>query len=506
MQRRHFLQTMFAAAGAVSLGARAVAQPVMAAVDEVAAAFAARRATQPWTLGYVGLQTDVEPMPLTLRGRIPARLAGAFYRNGPARHMLGGQRYHHLFDGDGMVQKYTLSERSVVHQGRFVRTDKFEFDSAAGHPVRAAFGTNPPGAEPIPAPDAINVANTSVVHHGGELMALWEGGSATLLDAQTLATREFKVWTPDYAGMAFSAHPKIEPDGTLWNFGVTSSLGLLSIYRIKPSGELASAATLKVPDIAMVHDFAVTEQHLVFLLPPLVFDRARSEAGETFLDSHLWKPQLGMRVLVLHKDRLDAPMWFELPTGFVFHIGNACEDRGVIRLDYIRSPSAWNAMTGLKELMQGRYEAREHPSAALVEIDLKAGRAHQSLLSHVAEFPRVDPRFVGRQYSQVFTAARVAPGDRPGFDAVMRLDVTTGRHDGYRYGADVMVEEHVFVPRRDGSGREGDGWLVGTALDLGREQMMFSVFDAHRLADGPVAQASMPRVMPLGLHGIFVPA
>jgi carotenoid cleavage dioxygenase len=215
---------------------------------------------------------------------------------------------------------------------RFGRT-RVLADTAAGHPVRAAFGTNPPGAEAAPSPDAINVANTSVVSHGGELMTLWEGGSATRMDAQTLATKGLKVWSPDYAGMPFSAHPKIEPDGSLWNFGVTSSQGLLSIYRVKASGELAQAVTIKVPEMSMVHDFAVTEQHLVFLLPPLVFDRARADAGETFLDSHVWKPQLGMRVLLLHKDRLQAPRWFELPAGFVFHIGNACEDRGVIRLD-----------------------------------------------------------------------------------------------------------------------------------------------------------------------------
>jgi carotenoid cleavage dioxygenase len=502
MQRRHFLQTMFAAAGTHVLGAGAAAL----ADDGPAEAFAVRRATQPWTLGYVGLQADVEPLPLTLRGRLPAGLTGAFYRNGPARHVLGGQRYHHLFDGDGMVQKYSVTPGGIVHQGRFVRTAKFLADSAAGRPVRAAFGTNPPGAEATTAPDAINVANTSVLHHGGELMALWEGGSATRMDARTLATKDLKVWSPDYAGMPFSAHPKIEPDGTLWNFGITSSQGLLSIYRVKPTGELANATTIKVPRIAMVHDFAVTTQHLVFLLPPLVFDNARSEAGETFLDSHVWQPQLGIRVLVLDKDRLDDPQWFELPTGFVFHIGNAWEAGGVIHLDYIRSPSAWNALSGLKELMQGRYEAREHPTVALVEIDLNAGRARQSLLPHIAEFPRVDPRIVGRRHTQVFTAARVTAMERPGFDAVMRLDMSTGRTDVYRYGADVMVEEHVFVPNRDGTGREADGWLVGTALDLKRQRMLFSVFDARRLHDGPIAQGKLPRVMPLGLHGIFVPA
>jgi carotenoid cleavage dioxygenase len=31
-----------------------------------------------------------------------------------------------------------------------------------------------------------------------------------------------------------------------------------------------------------------------------------------------------------------------------------------------------------------------------------------------------------------------------------------------------------------------------------------SVFDAEHLADGPLAQASLPYVLPLGLHGQFV--
>jgi carotenoid cleavage dioxygenase len=88
----------------------------------------------------------------------------------------------------------------------------------------------------------------------------------------------------------------------------------------------------------------------------------------------------------------------------------------------------------------------------------------------------------------------------------MRLDVVSGNFDVYRYGADVMVEEHVFVPNQHGSGREGDGWLVGTALDIRRSAMLFSIFDAQRLADGPIAQGEMPRVMPLGLHAIFTAA
>lgn len=502
MQRRDFCRSVLGTATGLAFGAHA-ADTVD--TDTTRGAFAARRATAPWTLGYVGLQADAPPMALTLRGRLPAGLAGAFYRNGTGRHEVGGLRYHHPFDGDGLVQKYSVSERGIVHHARFVATDKAKAEAAAGRPLRQAFGTAFPGAEPVNSADALNVANTSVVHHGGELLALWEGGSATRLDAQDLATLGPKQWSREYAGMPFSAHPKLDTDGSLWNFGISSAAGLLSVYHVAPGGSLAKAVTVPVPELAMVHDFAITERFLVFLLPPLVFEGSRMQAGASFLDSHVWKPQLGLRVLVLDKATLATPQWFELPAGFVFHVGNACEDRGLIRLDCVRSPTAWHATTGLRELMQGRYEPREFAAYMLIELDLQSRKASQTVLPLLGEFPRVDTRVVGRRYDQVYGALRLAPGDRPGYDAVMRMDVHSGRLDRYRYGADVMVEEHIFVPRPGRSDREGDGWLVGTALDLSRQQMLFSVFDARQLSAGPIAQATMERPMPLGLHAIFVP-
>jgi all-trans-8'-apo-beta-carotenal 15,15'-oxygenase len=213
-----------------------------------------------------------------------------------------------------------------------------------------------------------------------------------------------------------------------------------------------------------------------------------------------------MRVLVLPKNALDAPRWFQLPTGFVFHIGNAWEDtrRGVIQLDYIRAPDAWWATQGLQDLMRGQFQSAEHTAMALVTLDLATGQARQELLPHVAEFPRVDPRFVGQRTRHVLVSERVAAGPRPGYDAVTRVDLQTGRVDRYRYGTEVMVEEHIFVPLAGAA--EGHGWVLGTALDLQRRALLLSVFDAQRLADGPIAQGVLPRVMPLGLHGIFVGA
>ncbi len=92
------------------------------------------------------------------------------------------------------------------------------------------------------------------------------------------------------------------------------------------------------------------------------------------------------------------------------------------------------------------------------------------------EFPRVDPRVIGQRHNQLYYNEAHDQGLRPGYNAVVRMDMDSGRVDRYSFGNDVMVEEHVFVPRPGGSGRETDGWLVGAALDLKRKQTMFTVF------------------------------
>lgn len=505
MNRRHFLHATLAGTTAALLPAIG-----RGAADEWAASFAANAKRKPWLQAFAGLHADPEPMPLTMsRGRLPKDLRGSFYRNGPARHELGGMRYRHLFDGDGMVQRYRIDERGITHHARFVRTEKFVAETRAGRFMRSAFGTLPPGAEEATSPDSVNVANTSVVKHAGELLALWEGGSATRIDPHTLDTLGLRAWSDEYEGMPFSAHPKVEADGTLWNFGVSSLQGMLSVYRISPRGALLQAQTIELPGVSMIHDFAVTARKLVFLLPPFMFDAQRRRGGATFLDSHVWHGGQPMRVLVLDKNDLTRQQRFELPTGFVFHTANAWEDGAGTRLHlgYMRFDDTSLVEQRFMELMRGEYSLGRPPQLALAELDLAGGGARQAVLPPTAEFPRIDPRHVGRRYRQLFTVgSSSSQAAHPWFDTVQRIDVESGSVDRYTFDGQQMVEEHVFVPARRGAGREGEGWLVGTGFDLRRRTMVFNVFDAQRLADGPLAQATMPRVMPLGLHGCFVPA
>jgi all-trans-8'-apo-beta-carotenal 15,15'-oxygenase len=499
MQRRELMR-LLASAGALPL--LAPLARAAAGKDDWQTDFEAAGA--PWKTGFATPPGDLPLARATVRGRFPDAVAGTLFRIGPAGHDLGGERYRHWFDGDGMVHRFVIDGGDVRHQGRYVATPKRVAEVRAGRHLMEAFGTIPPGAEPPASADSINVANTSVLPLQGEVLALWEGGSATRIDARTLDTLGVKTWRPDLAGMPFSAHPKVDPDGTIWNFGVSSGPGLLALYEIAPDSTLRRAAVVPVADMPMVHDFAVTERHLVFPMPPLVYDTKRKEAGASFLDAHVWRPELGMRVLVVDKQNWEKRRMLTLPAGFLFHVGNAWEEvtpRGtLIHIDYVRSENADSVFTTNREVMRGRRVKSTDPHLTVATLNLDTGTATQTTLAQEAEFPRIDPRRVGLRHRQVIHATQIRR-DLPGFGAVARTDVESGRSQRFSYGAQAIVEEHVFVP--DGT---KPGWVLGTVLDFGRQKTVLSCFAADHLAAGPVARAMLPYALPLGLHGAFVQA
>ena len=466
----------------------------------------------PRLLGWQGVtEKRLETANLALTGTLPPDLVGTLYRNGPGRHERGGHRYRHWFDGDGMVQAFRFDGGGVHHLGRMVETAKFVAEEEAGRHRLPAFGTAAPehgSAEPIAlrGADDLNPANISVLDHGGELLALWEGGSAHRLDATTLATRGRKSWHPDLEGAAFSAHPKVEPDGTLWNFGYALDRGLLVLYHIGAGGGLRDAGVVPVDNLGMVHDFVVTARHLVFVLAPLVYEPARFGPSSSFLDAHVWRPQLGTRVLVVAKDDFSRRRWYQLPAGFSFHFSNAWEDEtGRIRFDYCVAPDASVMTETLRYVMRGEFRPPTAPTRLAQVVLSPNGRVTHDISNLSAEFPRVAPAVVARRHRQVYVLAGGSGISGAGLGAIARYDTEAGLADSFDYGERFIPEEHVFVPRPGAAG-EIDGWLVGTALDLDAKITRVSVFDAAHLGDGPVASAALPYPLPLGFHGIFVAA
>ena len=463
-------------------------------------AFAAALREDPRLLGWRTPRSDRLDCPaLSIEGALPEGLRGAFRRNGPAAHERHGLRYRHWFDADGMIQEFRFSGSAIHHRGRMIATPKLQQEDAATRRLYPAFDTEVAGGPPVRRPDDLNAANISVLDHHGELLALWEGGSPSLLDRDTLAWKGFKSWGEGLEGLPFTAHPKIEPGGELWAFGYAMNPEpTLLLYHIDPGGVLVKASALPLDPLGMVHDFVVTERHLVIVVPPFVHDPGHDG---TFLDAHVWRPELGSRVLVVSKDDFGDRRWYQLPAGFGFHHGNGWEERdGTIRFDHCLAADPGLVAEALRYVMRGelRPAASEHLSTFTLYPD---GRTSTRETGEIAEFPQVAPRVVGRRNRYLYTLGATS---RPDWilNTLARHDLEHGTMEGFDFGPGIIAEEHVFVPFPGGCG-EDEGWLVGSVLDYERGVSGITVFDARRVSEGPLARAWLPYPLPLGFHGHF---
>lgn len=487
MNRRDILR------GAALLGGASLLSP------EAVWAAAANAKAGDWVLGLADVESDVAPTAMTrLHGRAPAELKGTLFRNGPAKFRRPGGSVGHWFDGDGMIRRFQIADGQARISARFVDTVKRRQDAAANAVITPGYGTAPgPGAR-LTGPDDANAANTSVLMAGGELWALWEGGSPTVLDPVTLETRGFKTLRPDLKAMPFLAHPRLQPDGTIWNLGLGG--GRAIVWQLAPDGALRKAEVIKLPRRSYMHDFTATRRHLVILLQPWVQERLTMPVAAAMS----WKPELGTQVLVIDKDDLSQQRVFELPPFFFFHLGDAWEETdGTIRFDACidEDPSGTAANAGL--LLQGKHVRGVPPRRALITLRAD-GRAALAKELVAAEFPRGDARFAGeaRRYSVHVTNEQP---DRPLFQGIAVRDWKADRDQVFDFGPRHLVEETVFVPR-PGSSEELDGWLVGTTLNLDAKATELHVFDARHVRQGPIAAWRAPMALPVTFHGVFASA
>jgi carotenoid cleavage dioxygenase len=200
---------------------------------------------------------------------------------------------------------------------------------------------------------------------------------------------------------------------------------------------------------------------------------------------------------------------FELPPQMVFHVGNAHEmPDGRIALSYIAAPDTWFLDGEAVALMAGRQQPAGAANLQLASFDMASGRAEVQAVPGEVEFPRIDPRRIGLPARFVVTGAAWVPyAGRTAalLHGVQVLDTQSGRARRYDYGEHVVVEEHIVVPKPGKSG-ELDAWLLGTTYDARRRATVLNVLDAAHVEDGPVAQAVLPYMLPLGFHGNFTAA
>ena len=448
-----------------------------------------------------------------LYGSLPTLLRGVLYRNGPGRNENFGVPYGHPFDGDGLVLRFEFGETGIRYRNRFVRTREYEAEARAGRPLYRSFGTNLPGGlrKNLARLRFKNAANTSVIRYRDSLLALWEGGLPHALDPRTLSTKareDFDGTLQNHRSsidrwlnpeLPFSAHPKTCPvTGDIFNFGM--ALGAkprLYLYRLGPDGEIEKHS-LALPELSFVHDFVLTENHLLFILPRVSFDVPRTLAGlSTPVDSIKTQDRPG-NLWVIDRQTFKVVSTASVPSGFIFHFSNGYEEGNEIMLEGCHMPRFPSAKE-TRQLLEG--QSTEFPKAQLTRYRLASGKISREPLEPLpAELPEVDARFLTKKHRVTFYASSPLANPTPFLTRIVRRELTGKRVE--QDFAPNMVGEPVFVPH-SADATEGSGHLLVMTHCASEERAELHILDAETLEKK--AGFALPHTVPPGFHGFFEP-
>jgi len=447
---------------------------------------------------FAPVEDEIEVDTLEVTGELPAGLNGTFLRNGPNQQFAPLGRYH-VFDGDGMIHGVYLEDGRARYKNRWVESKGLLAERESGH---ALFG----GLSEFTFPDEDtlakvgmmkNTANTNVIRHGGRILALMEGAPPTELSRELETLGEF-----DYDGAlvgSMTAHPKWDPvTGELLFFGYSPFPPYVRYHVADRHGTLTRSVDIDLPRPVMMHDFVATAKHIVFFDLPAIFDLDAMLRGDAGIR---WQPEAGARIGVMPRDGGNADVvWFELEPFFVFHFLNGFDvDDTTVVVDGCRAERM--PITFGDDVMTENVS----PSLHRWTMDLATGVVKsQQLDDRAGDFPRLNMHREGLANRFGYVATADTWADTVQFTNVTKYDLEAGTSSTYSYGADAEAGEPVFASDPDGVA-EDDGWLLNFVFDRPSGTSSLVVLDAHDLDAEPVATVHLPRRVPFGFHGNWMP-
>ncbi len=253
----------------------------------------------------------------------------------------------------------------------------------------------------------------------------------------------------------------------------------------------------------MVHDFAVTERHVLFPILPLTASRWRAMRGRP---PFAWQPKFGAAVGIMPRNgSVDQLRWFRAEARFMFHVMNAWEDGNRIFADVMESaePPLFPRADGTPT---DPAKTRSRLTRWTFDLDASSDHFSAERIDDLAgEFPRIDERRAGLPYRHGWFGGMLPGSHADNFETIAHVDLATGRRGLLDLPDGDVPSEPVFVPA-SADAPEGEGWLLIVVWRRRTHTSELVVVPALDVAAGPVATVELPQRVPFGFHGNFVPA
>ena len=136
---------------------------------------------------FAPINFEAQANDLVVQGELPEGLSGSLYRNGPNPKYAPVGPYH-WFGGDGMLHAFHFQNGRVDYLNKWIATPKHTAELAAGRHLVREHQPDPTTGR-VAAEHHNGLANTHVIWHGDQLLALDEGSHPFEVDPLTLASQ-----------------------------------------------------------------------------------------------------------------------------------------------------------------------------------------------------------------------------------------------------------------------------------------------------------------------------
>jgi carotenoid cleavage dioxygenase-like enzyme len=189
--------------------------------------------------------------------------------------------------------------------------------------------------------------------------------------------------------------------------------------------------------------------------------------------------------------------WHEIDPCYVFHPVSSYEDGDRIVLTVCRSEGVMqNGFDDLGAMAQlWRWT-----------IDRTTGKVHEEQLDdRRSDFPRIDDRRIGQSARYGYTAELTWEGPATIGSELYKYDLMTGVAEVHTTSPRTRLGEAVFAPAGPAAA-EDEGWVLVFAHDEAEDRTELRIIDAQDFSGPPVARVRLPRRVPYGAHGAWLPA
>jgi all-trans-8'-apo-beta-carotenal 15,15'-oxygenase len=291
-----------------------------------------------------------------------------------------------------------------------------------------------------------------------------------------------------------------------------------SAYIVSPDGRSTTRRTVPVgPQVPLtyMHDFFVSGSAVMMHMMPAVPDYNLLRTGTPFGRSLKWQASQGTKLVILDRAGAAQPIVVETESRWMWHAVNAYDRGNEIVADFVGydAPDHFIEMEGQEPAwyayMQGRSGANKNAGKLRrLTVDKSTRRAHEEILdSGNNEFPVVDRRVHCHEHRHVYFLQ--APNEALWWSRVVRMDLRTGRSEGFDFGPGYYLNEPQFAadPSAPVNLASAEvGWLLVPVFEYATGLSSLAVFRAGALADGPIASVRLQSHDPFAFHGSWEPA